>query len=356
MALVDTAEIQIGPHIFTDAKFYRITDSPANDQNTAADPPLLLFEFADNPGTLFELPKDLSIDHKRSSDDSLCMCFYAAPTQPSMREPCIIKQEWPDYNMAEKTCVRMDISVTGANGELTSMLKTYSEASRTVIWHQYGEALWNKRPSVKRWQLFFPRQQQTKIPPNYLMRKRHMSPDNEAESPNAVGKSSPSSSAASTPAPKQPRKQQQKQQQAQHKEAQKDEAEQDSTKSKEETEDVKSPLAFNLKDTSSDSDSDSDSGNDSDSDDGPRVVIVRSASHNLCKTPAKRPIKRSASSTNPTKHKARKISNSSPTASSRKCQYCGCNDTPMWRRGPDGTGTLCNACGVKWKNGKILQE
>lgn len=26
----------------------------------------------------------------------------------------------------------------------------------------------------------------------------------------------------------------------------------------------------------------------------------------------------------------------------------------MWRRGPDGAGTLCNACGVKWKHGKIL--
>lgn len=27
----------------------------------------------------------------------------------------------------------------------------------------------------------------------------------------------------------------------------------------------------------------------------------------------------------------------------------------MWRRGPGGAGTLCNACGVKWKHGKILQ-
>jgi hypothetical protein len=26
----------------------------------------------------------------------------------------------------------------------------------------------------------------------------------------------------------------------------------------------------------------------------------------------------------------------------------------MWRRGPEGAGTLCNACGVKWKHGKIL--
>ncbi|KAF7727714.1 hypothetical protein EC973_007270 [Apophysomyces ossiformis] len=40
--------------------------------------------------------------------------------------------------------------------------------------------------------------------------------------------------------------------------------------------------------------------------------------------------------------------------SSKKCLYCGSKSTPMWRRGPQGAGTLCNACGVKWKHGKIL--
>jgi len=35
------------------------------------------------------------------------------------------------------------------------------------------------------------------------------------------------------------------------------------------------------------------------------------------------------------------------------CAYCGTRDTPMWRRGPEGAH-LCNACGVKWKSGKIL--
>ncbi|KAI8805557.1 hypothetical protein BJ742DRAFT_775044 [Cladochytrium replicatum] len=38
----------------------------------------------------------------------------------------------------------------------------------------------------------------------------------------------------------------------------------------------------------------------------------------------------------------------------RTCMYCKCTNTPMWRRGPDGFGTLCNACGVKWKSGRIL--
>ncbi|CAG8575366.1 2278_t:CDS:10 [Funneliformis mosseae] len=40
----------------------------------------------------------------------------------------------------------------------------------------------------------------------------------------------------------------------------------------------------------------------------------------------------------------------------KNCMYCGVRYTPMWRRGPKGPGTLCNACGVKWKQGKIMVE
>jgi hypothetical protein len=32
----------------------------------------------------------------------------------------------------------------------------------------------------------------------------------------------------------------------------------------------------------------------------------------------------------------------------KKCSFCLCTSTPMWRRGPNGKSTLCNACGVKW--------
>ncbi|ORX83364.1 hypothetical protein BCR32DRAFT_267026 [Anaeromyces robustus] len=46
--------------------------------------------------------------------------------------------------------------------------------------------------------------------------------------------------------------------------------------------------------------------------------------------------------------------NNSNNSNVKCCAYCGCNTTPIWRRGPEGTGTLCNACGVKWKSGKIL--
>ncbi|KAF9927921.1 hypothetical protein FBU30_002759 [Linnemannia zychae] len=55
---------------------------------------------------------------------------------------------------------------------------------------------------------------------------------------------------------------------------------------------------------------------------------------------------------------AKKVSNpgSSANSSQKKCGYCSCTTTPMWRRGPHGPSTLCNACGVKWKHGKIMQD
>ena len=31
------------------------------------------------------------------------------------------------------------------------------------------------------------------------------------------------------------------------------------------------------------------------------------------------------------------------------CFHCGTNDTPLWRKGPNGPNTLCNACGTRWR-------
>ncbi|KAF9097908.1 hypothetical protein BGX23_007614 [Mortierella sp. AD031] len=49
-------------------------------------------------------------------------------------------------------------------------------------------------------------------------------------------------------------------------------------------------------------------------------------------------------------------SGSASNTSQKRCGYCNCTTTPMWRRGPNGPSTLCNACGVKWKHGKIMQD
>jgi len=33
----------------------------------------------------------------------------------------------------------------------------------------------------------------------------------------------------------------------------------------------------------------------------------------------------------------------------RFCEFCNSSNTPTWRRGPAGKGSLCNACGIKWR-------
>lgn len=57
--------------------------------------------------------------------------------------------------------------------------------------------------------------------------------------------------------------------------------------------------------------------------------------------------------------------NSSPTNSKqtitsstigRKCQHCQAEKTPQWRAGPLGPKTLCNACGVRYKSGRLVAE
>ncbi|KAJ8530703.1 hypothetical protein K7X08_023584 [Anisodus acutangulus] len=40
----------------------------------------------------------------------------------------------------------------------------------------------------------------------------------------------------------------------------------------------------------------------------------------------------------------------------RRCQHCGADKTPQWRAGPLGPKTLCNACGVRYKSGRLLPE
>ncbi|CDP16472.1 unnamed protein product [Coffea canephora] len=46
------------------------------------------------------------------------------------------------------------------------------------------------------------------------------------------------------------------------------------------------------------------------------------------------------------------ISGSNGVGSSReiqkKCIACGSDDTPLWRKGPHGPRTLCNACGLRY--------
>ncbi|OIT28779.1 PREDICTED: GATA transcription factor 9-like [Nicotiana attenuata] len=47
---------------------------------------------------------------------------------------------------------------------------------------------------------------------------------------------------------------------------------------------------------------------------------------------------------------------STDTNTGRKCKHCGSEMTPQWRTGPMGPKTLCNACGVRYKSGRLVPE
>lgn len=40
----------------------------------------------------------------------------------------------------------------------------------------------------------------------------------------------------------------------------------------------------------------------------------------------------------------------------RRCSHCQVQKTPQWRTGPQGPKTLCNACGVRFKSGRLFPE
>ncbi|KAL0721837.1 hypothetical protein Bca4012_036436 [Brassica carinata] len=45
-----------------------------------------------------------------------------------------------------------------------------------------------------------------------------------------------------------------------------------------------------------------------------------------------------------------------PDGTVRKCTHCETTKTPQWREGPGGPKTLCNACGVRFRSGRLLPE
>ncbi|KAF5729500.1 GATA transcription factor 8-like [Tripterygium wilfordii] len=45
-----------------------------------------------------------------------------------------------------------------------------------------------------------------------------------------------------------------------------------------------------------------------------------------------------------------------PSQAVRKCTHCEITKTPQWRAGPLGPKTLCNACGVRHKSGRLFPE
>ncbi|WOL09923.1 hypothetical protein Cni_G18677 [Canna indica] len=54
--------------------------------------------------------------------------------------------------------------------------------------------------------------------------------------------------------------------------------------------------------------------------------------------------------------KAAAVARVATPAERRKCRHCEAEETPQWRAGPDGPKTLCNACGVRYKSGRLVPE
>lgn len=54
--------------------------------------------------------------------------------------------------------------------------------------------------------------------------------------------------------------------------------------------------------------------------------------------------------------KAKKANSSNAVQEGHRCSHCQVQKTPQWRAGPLGPKTLCNACGVRYKSGRLLPE
>ncbi|KAG8368182.1 hypothetical protein BUALT_Bualt15G0018500 [Buddleja alternifolia] len=56
------------------------------------------------------------------------------------------------------------------------------------------------------------------------------------------------------------------------------------------------------------------------------------------------------------KKQKRKPESEPGSVSGRRCTHCQVQKTPQWRTGPLGPKTLCNACGVRFKSGRLYPE
>ncbi|KZV26193.1 GATA transcription factor 5-like [Dorcoceras hygrometricum] len=58
----------------------------------------------------------------------------------------------------------------------------------------------------------------------------------------------------------------------------------------------------------------------------------------------------------PAKKQKMKTDPDTGVVSGRRCTHCQVQKTPQWRAGPLGPKTLCNACGVRFKSGRLFPE
>lgn len=86
-----------------------------------------------------------------------------------------------------------------------------------------------------------------------------------------------------------------------------------------------------------------------------RLVHLAATSEDQ-KQQQQQPILTTKTTTSKKKESITMDSTSSSSSSGRKCLHCGSEKTPQWRTGPMGPKTLCNACGVRFKSGRLVPE
>ncbi|XP_030506133.2 GATA transcription factor 11 [Cannabis sativa] len=57
-----------------------------------------------------------------------------------------------------------------------------------------------------------------------------------------------------------------------------------------------------------------------------------------------------------TRNNKLKEPNTTTTTTTKRCTHCQVTSTPQWREGPSGPKTLCNACGVRYRSGRLFPE
>ncbi|KAK8587876.1 hypothetical protein V6N13_086838 [Hibiscus sabdariffa] len=65
---------------------------------------------------------------------------------------------------------------------------------------------------------------------------------------------------------------------------------------------------------------------------------------------------RAPPATSKTKREVQRHASPSADGGVRRCTHCASEKTPQWRTGPLGPKTLCNACGVRYKSGRLVPE
>ncbi|KAL6981717.1 GATA-binding factor 2 [Sarracenia purpurea var. burkii] len=86
-----------------------------------------------------------------------------------------------------------------------------------------------------------------------------------------------------------------------------------------------------------------------------KALMIGKSKENLTSNTGK---KRESTSSSSVHTGDRSLQSSSETSQAvvRRCTHCASEKTPQWRTGPLGPKTLCNACGVRYKSGRLVPE